>query len=359
MSFSHLPNPFIFLDQSQVHSHEDWSSRREELLGQILEIEYGNLPEKPVWTKGELLYSNTLGNLLDARHRFVRLVTGPVPAYEFYLELISPNGTGPYPVIITGDACWRYLTDPIILEILQRGYMLCQFNRVMIVPDDYRLERDQGLYLKCPASSFGALSAWAWGYHRCVDYLITLPEVDPERIAVTGHSRGGKTALLAGATDERIALTAPNNSGCGGAGCYRWQGEGAERLEDILRLAPNWFSPNMKAFIGKEHLLPFDQHSLKACIAPRLLLTTEALGDLWANPSGTWQSHRAAQEVFRFLGVESNIGFWYRTGDHFQGMEDWRALLEFADWHFFGKQPKQSFSANPFPELPPAHSWSF
>ena len=114
----------------------------------------------------------------------------------------------------------------------------------------------------------------------------------------------------------------------------------------------------MNSFIDKENLLPFDQHSLKACVAPRLLLTTEALGDLWANPSGSWQSHRAAQEVYRFLGVESNIGFWYRPGDHFQGLDDWRALLEYADWHFFGNEPKLSYNTNPFPGLSPAHSWS-
>ena len=238
-----LPNPFTFSNQRQVNTPEDWPDRRKELLGLILELEYGALPEKPDWTHGEVLYAHTLESLLGARQWFVRLVTGPVPAYEFYVEVISPNGTGPYPVIITGDACWRYLNDSIIHEILQRGYMVCQFNRVTIVPDDYRLEHDQGLYLKSPGSSFGALSAWASGYHRCVDYLVTLPEVDPKRIAITGHSRGGKTALLAGATDERIALTAPNNSGCGGAGCYRWQGDGAEKLGDIYALPRTGFQP--------------------------------------------------------------------------------------------------------------------
>ncbi len=306
---------------------------------------------------GEELYTHNLAHLSDARHQFVRLVTGPSPAYEFYLELLSPPGPGPFPAIITGDACWRYVTDEVSLEVLRRGYLLCQFNRVTIVPDDYRMERDQGLYLKCKDSKFGALSAWAWGYHRCVDVLLTLPEVDPNRIAVTGHSRGGKTALLAGAADERIALTAPNNSGCGGSGCFRWQGEDAERMEDILRLAPNWFSSGLKEYIGRIDQLPFDQHSLKACVAPRALLSTEALSDLWANPSGTWQSHQAARQVYRFLNVENRIGSWFRAGDHHHGLGDWQVFLDFADWHFFGRKPERAFDTNPFPDLPPAFTW--
>jgi hypothetical protein len=353
-----LPNPFIFLNQEQVQSKENWPLRRKELLGQILELEYGPLPPRPEWTRGEVLYSHFLEKIHGARNWFVRLLTGPYPAYEFYIELLTPNGTGPFPMVISGDACWRYLNDDIQMETIQRGYGLCTFNRVTLVPDDYRMERDQGLYLKCQDKDFGALSAWAWGYHRVVDYLVSLPEVDPERIAVTGHSRGGKTALLAGATDERIALTAPNNSGCGGAGCFRWQGEGAEKLKDILSLAPNWFSPNLKAYIGKEDQMPFDQHSLKACVAPRGLLSTEALGDLWANPSGSWITFQAAREVYRFLGVEAHCGIWYREGGHDQGIEDWRALLDFADLHFFGKEAGRSFDSNPFPDLPAGYSWN-
>ncbi len=172
--------------------------------------------------------------------------------------------------------------------------------------------------------------------------------VDKARIAVVGHSRGGKASLLAGATDERIALTSANDSGCGGAGCYRQQGSGAETLADILRNFPYWFGPRLGEYIGREDELPFDQHFLKAAVAPRLLLTTEALGDLWANPTGTWQTHAAARQVYRFLGIEERMGIWYREGGHAHSRADWDALLDFMALHFRGRPPVDRYDQDPF-----------
>jgi hypothetical protein len=138
----------------------------------------------------------------------------------------------------------------------------------------------------------------------------------------------------------------------------RWQGPESETIGDIMRLAGNWFSPRLNEYVGHEERLPFDQHFLKALVAPRALLSTEALGDLWANPSGTWLTHLAAQEVYRFLGCEEKIAAWYRPGGHNHGLVDWRVFLDYADWLFFGKQPKVEFNVNPFPELAKNFSWS-
>src|SRR5207237_3161290 len=120
--------------------------------------------------------------------------------------------------------------------------------------------------------------------------------------------------LLAGAMDGRIALTVPNNSGCGGAGCYRYQAEKSEDIAAITKSFPFWFVPRFQEFIGKVDRLPFDQHSVKALIAPRALLTNEALGDLWANPSGTQRTYLAATPVFDFLGARDKIGIYLRQG---------------------------------------------
>jgi hypothetical protein len=134
--------------------------------------------------------------------------------------------------------------------------------------------------------------------------------------------------------------------------------EGDGRFPVIIDGAAHWLSPRLRAYVGREEELPFDQHAVKALIAPRALLTTEALADLWANPTGTWQTHLAAREVYRFLGVESRIGISYREGPHAHLLADWEAFLDFADWQFRGQAPARRFDACPFPDLPPAFSWS-
>jgi hypothetical protein len=163
---------------------------------------------------------------------------------------------------------------------------------------------------------------------------------------------------LAGAMDERIAVVGANNSGSGGAGCYRWQGPKSETLADNMKKFPDWYCPRMLPYVGREHELPFDQHGLKALIAPRALLTLEAYDDLWANPTGTWQTFQAARETYRFLGKEDAIGTWYRAGGHGHTTEDWQAFMEFVDWQMRGVAPGRQFDGNPFPDLPSAYSWS-
>lgn len=352
-----LPDLFQFDDGGRVASVDDWARRRGELLETVVGIEYGGLP--PVaCVRGELLHPTIMKRLNKARHFGYRLhIEGGQQPFWFILDVLLPEGDGPFPVIMDGDLCWGSLRDEIALEVLGRGYALVSFNRTEIVPDAYRSERDTALYLVFPDYGFGALAAWAWGYHRVIDFLETQEWADMDRLALTGHSRGGKTVLLAGATDERIALTGPNNSGCGGAGCYRWKAEGCETLESIMNAVPYWFSPRLAEYIGREQDLPFDQHSLKALVAPRGLVSMEALGDLWANPSGTYQTYDASREVYRFLGAEDKIGIWYREGEHQHGLEDWQAFLDFADWQFKGMAPGRDFDPRPFPEMPRAFSW--
>lgn len=356
-----LQDLFRFENGRRVENWDDWLKRREELLELILSIEYGHLPPTPTSVKGLELHNHVEPSLLNAQHiQYHVTSSGPEPwqSFRFLMDVLIPPGDGPFPVVINGDGCWRYLTEDVTRDVLGRGYALAAFNRVEIVPDNHRMERATGLYQVYPDGDFGALAAWAWGYHRCVDVLLEQPYADSARIAVVGHSRGGKAVLLAGATDERIALTAPNNSGCGGAGCFRHAGKGAEKISGILGPVAYWFSRRFKDFIDREDALPFDQHCLKALVAPRALLSTEALGDLWANPSGTWQTHLAAKELYRHLGAEGRIGFWFRDGPHGHGGEDWAAFLDFADWSFRGKKTERRFDQNPFPDAPPAFTWS-
>lgn len=348
-----LPNPFVFDDGRPVRDGADWARRREEVLRAVLDYEYGALPPRPEKVAAEELAAAAAED--GSVRKSYRLTMGPEGRVAFVVDVAVPPGSGRRPAVIRGDGCWGPLAPEIVREVLRRGYVLLEFDRTRVAPDGP--DRSKGVYAAYPQCDGGALAAWAWAIHRCVDFLRTQPDVDPRKIAVTGHSRGGKAALLAGATDERIALTVPNNSGCGGAGCYRFQGPRSEDIAAITKRFPYWFGPRFKEFVGRVERLPFDQHSLKALVAPRALLTTEALGDAWANSEGTWHTHRAAAEVYRFLGAADRIAVVYRPGKHQHNADDWNVLLDFADVHLLGKKPARAFAAAMFPDSPSPFAW--
>ncbi|HEY7115958.1 MAG TPA: hypothetical protein VH475_05210, partial [Tepidisphaeraceae bacterium] len=276
-SVKELPDPFMFQDGSRVKSREDWDRRRAELQAMILYYEFGQMPPAPGNTKAVERVSGGYKAMKDVTHKVFKVTCGPDDKISFTLDLLMPKGKGPFPVILRGDLGWGKLDDTIATEVLGRGYILAEFDRTELAPDSKRY-KETGIYQGYPDAECGGLAAWAWGFHRCVDVLQTLDYVAKDKIAVTGHSRGGKAALLAGATDTRIALTAPNDSGCGGAGCYKFQAPKSEDIVAITRSFPFWFGPRFTSFIGHIDQLPFDHHELKALCAPRALLETEALG---------------------------------------------------------------------------------
>jgi hypothetical protein len=183
--------------------------------------------------------------------------------------------------------------------------------------------------------------------HRAVDYLYTDRDIDTNRVAVFGHSRNGKTALLAGALDERIDLIFCHQAGCGGSAPSRGKiGESVKQINDRF---PHWFCGAFKAFNEQPERLPFDQHALAALCAPRPLLFSNAVEDSWANPAGQFEMLRLADPVYRLLGVEglgttvappegqllaSRLGYYIRAGKHSTTPQDWTAFLDFADRHW-------------------------
>lgn len=349
-----LPDPFRMNSGKRVSNRKDWLRRRKEIKETLLYYEYGHLPPGSGEPKAVELSTRKVEEI-DASERQLSLSLGGSQNLSFRLILTIPSGKGPFPVVLKGDLCWGRIPASILAAAVRRRYIVAEFDRTEFAPDS--ADRSRGVYPLYPDTDWAALAAWAWGYHRTIDYLLTLSVVDKQRIAVTGHSRGGKAALLAGALDERIALTAPNDSGCGGGGCYRVQGEKSEDIGAITKRFPYWFHERLPLFVGHVEQLPFDQHYVKALVAPRALLSTEALGDLWANPLGSQVSYLAAREVYRYLGATNRIGIHYREGKHEQNAEDWNALLDFADAQFFGKVTGTQFDRPPFSDAPAAFTW--
>jgi (4-O-methyl)-D-glucuronate---lignin esterase len=346
-----LPDPFVFSDGSHAGTPADWAHRREELKQLIQHYEYGYLPPAP--DRADVVEENYEHvESLAATIKSLRLTIGHGSReMVVHVRLTIPDGPAKLPVIVRSDlayAGWAgsgSLSSDAVKIISSRGYAIAEFDRNEVAVDLKR--RTGGVFELMPDITCGTLMAWAWGYHRVIDALLSLDCIDPKHIIVTGHSRGGKACLVAGAFDERIAMAVPNASGCGGAGCFRKLFGKAEAIQNILENFPFWFADELQQFIGKVDRLPFDQHSVKSLIAPRLLLSTEGLDDAWANPQGTHVTHAAAKKVFDFLGAPDNIGIHYRAGGHDQNLHDWTALLDFADSRAFGKSVATKFNRLP------------
>jgi len=343
-----LPDPFLFLDGSRVRSKEDWARRRAEIQDLILRIQYGHLPPAPKNVKLKRLFAQEMLNDGTTRLEKHVLSMGPQNRMRAQLDLYFPaKMQGPCPVILrVGWGC------PIISEVNERGYIFAGFGPDRFDRSEMGKPRPGAVERFYPENDGGTLAAWAWGASRMLDYLETLPQVDASKVIITGHSRCGKAAILAGAVDERFAMVVPNGSGCGGLGLYRILGPDCEDLEAITQPErwQEWFHKNFRDYAGKEAHLPFDQHFMRALVAPRPVLNTDGTDDTWANPIGEQINYLAAQPVYDFLGVPKRNGIHFRSGGHGHNEEDFRALLDFADWHLFGKKPKTEFNKLPFPE---------
>ena len=202
-----------------------------------------------------------------------------------------------------------------------------------------------------PENEPGAIGTWAWGLSRILDWLITLPEVDGSKVIVVGHSRLGKTALWAGACDQRFAMVVSNDSGCGGAALFRRNF--GETLEVITKRFPHWFCPRLADYADREMELPGDQHALLAMAAPRLLYVASAKEDRWADPRGEFLAAVAAGRAWKLYGftglgteampaintpIGDMIGYHIRNGSHDLLPYDWTQYADFADRTLLAKK---------------------
>lgn len=236
--------------------------------------------------------------------------------------------------------------------VIDSGYAIAAFHISDVAPD-YKDSFQNGalqLYLDQLQADNGmkAIGAWAWGASRVMDYLVQDSDINAKKIAVVGHSRGGKAALWAAAQDQRFAMCISNCSGNTGAALSRRRfGETVSRINDHF---PWWFCNNYKKYNDNEDSLPVDQHMLISLIAPRPLYTTNATKDLWADPKGSYLSLVNAAKVFALYGlqvplppapppvnspiIKSFLGYHIREGIHDMTLYDWTQFINFANYHY-------------------------
>ncbi len=362
-----LPDPLADAQGTPVEAKQ-WPGQRERTLQLFRDHVYGHVPAEAA--QASITYTPTAQ--YDALHLTASQVEARITAgdaeFSFPLLVYLPKSTaGPVPAIVMiQNRAFPELAGAVerpspfipVEAIVKRGYAVAVFHTSHVDPDrkDGFDDGIRGFFARVKhgpqadlasrqPGDWGALSAWAWGASRVLDYLETLPQIDTQRVAVIGHSRGGKTAAWAAANDTRFAAALINESGCGGAALSRRRfGETVQRITTAF---PHWFCLRFNDYANNEDALPVDQHQLLGLIAPRSVAVASAAEDLWADPRGEYLSLVHAAPVFRLFGASSidqpdlpplaqprfvgPTGYFIRPGAHGLHEGDWANYLDFLD----------------------------
>lgn len=359
-----LPDVLKTSDNRVVTNKTMWEKvRRPEILTLFEDNIYGQMPK----TYSSIKYSTTNenANAMEGRAKLKETLIEVVnngKTVKINLTLFVPNkAKKPVPVFLLINNRGKENTDPTRATksdfwpaemVIDSGYAIAAIQVSDLAPDDKAKYVDGVLQLYprqlSADNGMKAIGAWAWGASRAMDYFETDKDIDAKKVAVVGHSRGGKASLWAAAEDQRFAICVTNCSGNTGAALARRQF--GERINRINASFPHWFNNNYKKYNNNENALPVDQHMLVSLIAPRLLYATNASKDLWADPTGTFLSLKNAEKVYALYGlksglpanppginqpiIQSPIAYHNREGEHNLTAYDWANFINFANYHY-------------------------
>jgi hypothetical protein len=358
-----VPDVLTLKNGEQVRDAETWwSRRRPEILADFQTEIYGKIPEHSPNVTWEV--AETTAGALNGTATMKRIVghidNSSYPAANPRIDIalyIPANATLPVPVMVvaswntTGKGFGPPPAGPTAMEqVIAHGWGYALVNT-------YAIQADSGGGLDAgiigltnrgnsrKPDDWGALAAWSWGLSRAIDYFETDKDVDPRRLAIEGHSRWGKEALLAAAMDSRWAIVFSSCSGECGAKLHRH--DVGESVDNVCGAGEyHWMAGNFLKYAGHWDELPVDQHELIALVAPRPVFITGGTQDLWSDPVGEFKACVAAGPVYRLLGkkdlgtaelpapdqalVTGELGFRLHAGGH-TDMPDWPGFLRFAD----------------------------
>ena len=328
-----------------------WWQKHRELSRLLCQAAYGQLPPQPLQLHAQELALEERFCAGKAPLRQLRLsCTLPGGQVYFPVSLAVPRQENPCPAIVfisfRPNFPDKYLP---VEELTDRGYAVASFCYSDVTADNSDFRSGLAAVLDVDRSrpdASGKLILWAWAAMRVLDHLRTLPEIDHRRIAVAGHSRMGKAALLASGLDPRFFAVLANEPGCMGGALTR--GKTGETLEDICDSFPYFFAPRLRDYVGREAALPFDQHFLLALNAPRKLYVASAAQDFWADPISEFLGCAAASCAWEQLGAPGllgadrlprpgtvlsggMIGYHLREGEHYLSRYEWQRFLDFLE----------------------------
>jgi len=350
--------PILKMNDGRNVTIESWRERRKELLCALETYSYGITPPEPRKVYGSVISQNSdlcAGKVLEQHIQLSFETKNGVCSFPVYFYI--PNKSNCPPVLL--HLAFRPVPDRYIPveEITDAGYALvvvCYQDMVNDglygnFSDGIAAHFHTGVHRKC--DEWGKIGMWAYGASRVLDYLINYRSdtLDVSKVTVIGHSRLGKTALWAGAQDERFWCTISNNSGYGGAASSKYSK--GEKVQDFLNAGSwDWYCENFKNYAGeKEEHKPYDQAYLLSLIAPRYLCIGSAELDKGADPEAEFLTTLWASQTWKFLGklglvVPENrmpivgdyfgdgcIEYHYRAGKHYLSREDWNNYIRFLN----------------------------
>ena len=312
-----LPDPFKKLDGTRITAKADWHCRRAEIKKLAETFAYGT-KAKPTTVTGTVSNTSITVNVSSGGKSSTFSATVSLPT----------TGKAPYPaVIVYGGMAADTAT------IQGEGVAIINFDPYSCGKEGTGRANKQGAYYTIAGSNSttGLLVAWGWGVSRIIDVIAQDGKVlKADAIGVTGCSRFGKGALIAGVFDERVALTLPEESGSAGVPIWRGiPGEGAQSLSSAYGEQP-WFGDAFSAFTSDPTKAPLDTHEAIALIAPRGLFIMENPHIANLGPKSGHAAALAGAEVYKALGAGANITYWsdVANGTHCSIRPEWKVPLQ-------------------------------
>lgn len=381
------PAPSPALDVPAIT--QEGSPAREALKQKFEDVLYGPWPEgMPVsfgdWQMIDPEYLDGRGTLEEVS---ITIGSGE-GARTFNLVTAFPNHSAPVPVVISqtfADTCSVFPDEPVtaadgticdggmmegfpgwaatqifgtyialapVDRYFDAGLAYASFYASDFIPDRRKEAPEAMAALGGPVDPTSALMAWAYSFSAAVDVLEADPRIDPKEIAVMGHSRHGKSALIAAVWDRRIAAVVAHQSGFAGASLSR--SNTGERLDRMAKGYPHWLAPQAQDWLDKLDEIPVDQHELLALVAPTPVLLGNGRRDVWSDPNSSFRAAEAASAAYEATGhagltsqnmkafdPSAGIAWWLRPGGHSVVSEDIDAFTTFLHAHLVGEGPSQ------------------
>ncbi|MET0422394.1 MAG: cellulose-binding protein [Actinoplanes sp.] len=312
-----LPDPFTKIDGTRITTVADWRCRRAEIKKQAEKYVYGTKPARPATVTGTVSSTNITVNVTD---------NGKSSSFSASVSL--PSGTGPFPAVVVYGGFADTAT------IRAAGAAVINYDPYTVGQEGTGRANKQGAFysLYGSTSTTGLLQAWGWGVSRIIDVIERSggSVLKADATGVTGCSRFGKGAFVAGVFDQRIALTMPIESGSAGVPIFRGiPGEGAQSLSSAYGEQP-WLGDAFGSFTSAPGKLPVDTHEMVAMVAPRGLFIMDNPHIANLGPKSASVAALGGAEVYRALGAGSNITYWsdVANGSHCANRPEWTTPLQ-------------------------------